>query len=152
MEACARVHRRLFEHRPLPYDRKNKRRTAADSLMDFPMAVAVRRLIVLMVGFSVALSSARSEPPPDLPPFDPDMRMTPAERDRRVKAVEVAHTAEDVLRLIGPPDHVARQILFHRTVEQWFYDGTFSLRLQFDCLRGQEPRLQSVQSGAAPGK
>jgi hypothetical protein len=45
-------------------------------------------------------------------------------------------------QLGGPPRRIARQILYHRYLEQWIYD-TPPLRLEFDCPRGQRPRLSS---------
>jgi hypothetical protein len=50
-------------------------------------------------------------------------------------------TAEQVREQVDPPKRIARQILYHRHVEQWIYDQPVAARLQFDCPRGQKPRL-----------
>jgi hypothetical protein len=46
--------------------------------------------------------------------------------------------------VLGPPQQVARQILYRRYLEAWSYDSPVSLCLVFDCRTGQEPRLQAV--------
>lgn len=112
--------------------------------------VGLRRLLVVLGGLALGLSAARADSPTDLPPFDPK-QSSPAEREQRLKAVHGGLTPQQVALLLGPPAHVCRQILYHRYLEQWVYDSTFSVRLLFDCPRGQEPRLQSVQSPAARG-
>jgi hypothetical protein len=43
----------------------------------------------------------------------------------------------------GAPKHIARQLLYHRYREQWIYDAPNSVRLTFDCRRGQKPQLLS---------
>jgi hypothetical protein len=50
-------------------------------------------------------------------------------------------TAEQVRAQVGPPKRIARQLLYHRHLEQWIYEQPISMRLTFDCLRGQKPRL-----------
>ncbi|HEY7158203.1 MAG TPA: hypothetical protein VH575_29895 [Gemmataceae bacterium] len=50
-------------------------------------------------------------------------------------------TPEQVRDKVGPPKRIARQILYHRHVEQWIYDQPIAARLQFDCPRGQKPHL-----------
>lgn len=50
-------------------------------------------------------------------------------------------TSEEVRRHIGPPKRIARQILYHRHVEQWVYDPPNAAHLHFDCRRGQKPLL-----------
>jgi hypothetical protein len=50
-------------------------------------------------------------------------------------------TPEQVREQVGLPKRIARQILYHRHVEQWVYDQPVAARLQFDCPRGQKPRL-----------
>jgi hypothetical protein len=50
----------------------------------------------------------------------------------------------EVTRLLGAPGRISRQVVAHRAVEQWHYGPPHSLRLTFECLRGQRPRLQSV--------
>jgi hypothetical protein len=53
----------------------------------------------------------------------------------------VGMTQAEVKKLHGEPSRVARQILFRRHLEQWVYDGAQPLRIEFNCLRGQEPRV-----------
>lgn len=50
-------------------------------------------------------------------------------------------TPDQVRGFVGPPRRIARQILYHRHIEQWFYDPPRPTRLQFDCPRGQIPFL-----------
>lgn len=50
-------------------------------------------------------------------------------------------TPEQVRQHVGAPKRIARQILYHRHVEQWVYDSPKAARLQFDCRRGQKPLL-----------
>jgi hypothetical protein len=50
-------------------------------------------------------------------------------------------TPEQVREQVGSPQRIARQFLYHRYVEQWIYDRPVAARLQFDCPRGQKPRL-----------
>jgi hypothetical protein len=52
---------------------------------------------------------------------------------------------KEVLRLRGQPQHKARQILYRRYREQWVYDEPNAVRIEFDCVRGQEPRILTVQ-------
>ncbi len=76
----------------------------------------------------------------------PDKPLTDAERTDRIRRVQPGVSSpEQVRQLLGPPDHSARQILYHRTREQWLYDAPFAVRLEFEYVRGQEPRLLSVQ-------
>jgi hypothetical protein len=55
--------------------------------------------------------------------------------------LRVGMTQAEVKKLYGEPSRVARQILFRRHLEQWVYDGAQPLRIEFNCLRGQEPRV-----------
>ena len=63
--------------------------------------------------------------------------------------LERGMTPEQVRRQVGPPKRIARQILYHRHLEQWIYDAPTSARLQFDCPRGQKPLLLWVLPPAA---
>lgn len=116
-----------------------------------------RFLAVLLLGvvcwaIPVRHARDRADRAADLPAFDPQKPLTDNERDRRIAALEPGLSPEQVRRLIGDPRHTGRQILYHRCLEQWLYEGSFSLRLEFDWPRGQEPRLQSVQPAGAPGR
>ncbi|HEY7308024.1 MAG TPA: hypothetical protein VH643_01555 [Gemmataceae bacterium] len=55
-------------------------------------------------------------------------------------------TPEQVRQHVGSPKRIARQILYHRHVEQWVYDPPNAARLQFDCRRGQKPLLLWVST------
>ena len=55
--------------------------------------------------------------------------------------LERGMTPEQVREQVGAPKRVARQILYHRYLEQWVYDHPVSARIQFDCPRGQKPQL-----------
>lgn len=53
-------------------------------------------------------------------------------------------SAVETRQLLGPPARIARQILYRRHLEVWTYDSP-GLRIEFDCVRGQEPLVISVQ-------
>jgi hypothetical protein len=50
----------------------------------------------------------------------------------------------EVRELLGPPRHVARQILYRRYLEQWLYDAPNAVRVEFDCVRGKAPQILTV--------
>ncbi len=50
-------------------------------------------------------------------------------------------TPEQVRSLVGSPKRISRQFFYHRYREQWVYDAPVSIRLTFDCWRGQKPEL-----------
>lgn len=52
--------------------------------------------------------------------------------------------SDKVRRRLGPPRHIARQLLARRCRAQWFYGNPHSLRLVFEWTRGQKPTLRSV--------
>jgi hypothetical protein len=92
------------------------------------------------------------EPPPARDPaaYDPELSLTDQERALRLNRIESRRsTPSEVRRLIGPPGHTARQILYNRAIEQWLYDSPFFVRLEFEYRRGQEPQLLSVQQAAS---
>ncbi len=55
--------------------------------------------------------------------------------------LERGMTSEQVRKRLGAPKHIARQILYHRYLEQWIYEAPRAVRLTFDCPRGQKPQL-----------
>jgi hypothetical protein len=55
-------------------------------------------------------------------------------------------TEEEVLRLLGPPKRVSWQILYRHQIEQWLYDEPAAVRIDFDCVKGLDPKLLSVHS------
>jgi hypothetical protein len=82
--------------------------------------------------------------------YDPEQSLTDQERTLRLNRIESRRsTPSEVRRLIGPPGHTARQILYNRALEQWLYDVPFFVRLEFEYRRGQEPQLLSVQQTAS---
>ena len=50
----------------------------------------------------------------------------------------------EVRAALGPPRHISRQILYLRYQEQWHYDRPDVAWVEFECRKGQEPRLQTV--------
>jgi hypothetical protein len=50
-------------------------------------------------------------------------------------------TPKEVGERLGPPKRIARQILYHRYLEQWIYDQPNPGRIQFDCPRGRQPQM-----------
>jgi hypothetical protein len=105
-----------------------------------PMVSAPWGALILLALLGPAQSAS------DLPPFDPAQPLSAAELAKRLAEVQPGLAPDAVQRLIGAPRSTCRQILYHRHLEQWLYDRPFSVRVEFDCLRGQEPRLQSVQA------
>lgn len=106
---------------------------------------------LLFLAVTAGSHDAVPAPPPDLPPsrlepFDPGKPLPEEERLRRLDQLRPGLTPEQVRNLLGPPTRVARQILYHRYFEQWFYDRPFNVRVEFECRRGQEPQIQSVRA------
>lgn len=69
-----------------------------------------------------------------------------AEKDKAVPMPDFAKlepgmTPEQVREWVGAPKRIARQILYHRSFEQWIYDHPHFARLKFDCPRGRKPQL-----------
>src|SRR5262245_47567465 len=78
-----------------------------------------------------------------------------AEGDEKTRAREVPQksgdvrkgiSAKEVQASLGLPRKIARQILYRRHLEQWTYDAPISVRVELDCVRGQEPHVISVHS------
>ena len=83
--------------------------------------------LVLLAAGSIALTRllpVRADNPPELP-----------------NALRKGMEPEVARRVLGEPARVSRQIFAHRTLEQWHYAPPQSLRLVFDCPRGQKPAL-----------
>jgi hypothetical protein len=107
---------------------------------------ALAALSLVLTALSLVAGELRPDP---LPAFDPDTLLTAEDRAARFKQIQPGLSPDQVRRLIGPPQRSARQILYHRAREQWLYDVPFSVRLEFEYVRGQEPHLLSVQPTAA---
>ncbi len=60
--------------------------------------------------------------------------------------------AAEVLRRLDRPQHIARQVLYGRYVEQWTYDSPPPVRITFDWRKGQEKQIQTVQPLSSPGR
>jgi hypothetical protein len=50
----------------------------------------------------------------------------------------------EVRQRLGPPARVSRLILFRRHVEQWVYEEPRPLRIELNCVRGEEPSVCTV--------
>jgi hypothetical protein len=57
-----------------------------------------------------------------------------------------AMTQEEVVRLLGQPKRVSWQILYRHQIEQWAYEDPAAVRIDFDCVKGQDPRFLRVHS------
>ncbi len=75
------------------------------------------------------------------PPQGADGQPKPSARDLRLGMSPAA-----VRAILGPPRRVARQLLYQRYLEQWHFDQPEVAWVEFDQRRGQEPRLQTVQT------
>ena len=78
--------------------------------------------------------------------WQPHEQVEPMDRQRNAQRIRAGMTAAEVRRLLGPPDRVARQILYRRSLEQWIYEAPLALRIGLDCLPGQDPQVQTVQA------
>lgn len=103
-------------------------------------AAAVVRNLILAVAFAAAsiAGDGRADGPAS-PPAAAGTHLAPG------------MTRDDVLRRLGPPKRIARQILYRRYLEQWIYEGLNPMRIEFDCVRGKEPHILTVQSLTPPG-
>jgi hypothetical protein len=72
-------------------------------------------------------------------------------KDRLTLLVVGKTTAAEVREILGPPQRVAREILYARYVEQWTYDAP-PVRIVFDWRKGQEKRIQTVQPLTNPAR
>jgi hypothetical protein len=77
---------------------------------------------------------------------DPDRPDAPVDLEKLRPGTPQA----EVLRRLGPPKHTARQILYRRYLEQWVYEGPNAVRIEFDCVRGKEPQILTVQPLTLP--
>jgi hypothetical protein len=53
-------------------------------------------------------------------------------------------TAAQVRQILGKPSRTARQILYRRYREQWFYDNLPGYWIDFDCFKGHDPHVLTV--------
>lgn len=92
----------------------------------------IRRSLAFVLGVSLTLLSLTplggDEPPP-----------------QPHAAVRPGMTADEVRALFKQaPKRVSRQILYRRCVEVWTYELPSSLQIEFNCVRGQDPRVVGV--------
>lgn len=93
---------------------------------------------LLLVGMAVLLISAFSSPAGG----DDKTGQSKEELVQAFARLDPGMTPEQVrAKVPSPPRRIARQLLYHRYLEQWIYDQPFPARLTFDCQRGQKPRL-----------
>ncbi len=74
-------------------------------------------------------------------------RYRPAQADNPAPgpdALRKGMDPEQVRKILGEPARVSRQIIAHRTLEQWHYGAPHYLRLVFDCPRGDKPTLVQI--------
>lgn len=101
-----------------------------------PARRSLAALALILAGLGLSSAGPGRAPPP-AEPWPAGLRpgLTPG---------EVGKLLHD------PPARVSRQVVAHRSVEQWHYGPPRGLRLTFLSFRGQPPRLQSVHSAARP--
>jgi hypothetical protein len=83
---------------------------------------------LLAVGIALTLGVAQAEPPDD----NALNRLKPGLSEKEVREL-----------LGGPPNTIAREILYNRYVEQWTYDN--KVRLEFAGRKGEAKQLQTWQ-------
>ena len=69
--------------------------------------------------------------------------------ERRIDTVKMGMTSAEVLKVIGKPARMSRQILYRRYREQWFYNDPPGVRIDFDCFKGQDARVIAVHEKGA---
>jgi hypothetical protein len=94
-------------------------------------------LLFLVVGMSVFLIFGPSSPARE----EDKKEENKEELVQAFAKLERGMTLEQVRAKVRPPKRIARQFLYHRYLEQWIYDQPSSVRLTFDCPRGQKPHL-----------
>jgi hypothetical protein len=76
------------------------------------------------------------------------VKLQASPRSRDLAPIRIGMSPAEVRKLVGPPTHVARQILYRRYLEQWIYDDDPATWIEFDCRRGSEPTVTGVRVGA----
>ena len=78
--------------------------------------------------------------------FEPPRGETPPEvMLDQASRIPRGTTAAEVRQRLGSPRHVARQILYRHSIEQWVYGELPLLRVEFDRVKGQEPQVLTVR-------
>jgi hypothetical protein len=100
-------------------------------------------VILLCAGWLIVLatSPALSDPLPEPRGKRAEERpVTQEECDQLV-----GKSVEHIRQRFGPPRERARQILYHRYLEQWVYKDPYMIRVEIDCQGGKKPQVQNVQ-------
>jgi hypothetical protein len=98
-----------------------------------------RWVLAVLAGCLAALPALSGEPG----------QADPEPKDK-IAQLRAGMTAAQVRDLLGPPKHVARQILYARYLEQWTYDDPVGVRIEFDWRKGQERQILTVQPLTTP--
>lgn len=53
---------------------------------------------------------------------------------------------EELEKRLGSPQHKARQVLYRRHIEQWFYTKERGWLIILDCRSGEAPRIRDILS------
>jgi hypothetical protein len=70
--------------------------------------------------------------------------LAPARAAPPERPVTRGQSPAEVRARLGPPARVSRQILFGRHLEQWAYDDPQPIRVEFSCVRGEEPYVCAI--------
>jgi hypothetical protein len=108
-------------------------------------SVAALLALAAVLGLGTAFAQNDRPAPQEEPPAAV-RELTPKQRQALRDKLQRGLSFERVRDLLGPPHRVARQVLFHRYLEQWVYGPPYDFRLEFDCLRGQKAQLLTVHS------
>jgi hypothetical protein len=57
---------------------------------------------------------------------------------------QAARSPAEVREVLGAPAQIVRQMLYRRWLEQWHYDSPVPLCVVFDCPKGLDPSLRTV--------
>ncbi|MFO0878103.1 MAG: hypothetical protein U0840_12195 [Gemmataceae bacterium] len=63
----------------------------------------------------------------------------------RIDQLKPGLQAEEIVKLVGKPQRISRQVYLHRVIEQWHYAEPVQRRLTLERLRGQPGVLVRVQ-------
>ena len=75
--------------------------------------------------------------------------MQTAGKNPLVDSLRFGMTPKEVKKLLGEPAYVSRQILHRRHIETWIYDQAYLEFVEFEYVRGNEPRLLNVHPNPA---
>lgn len=99
------------------------------------LTCSLRSLLLLLLALGgLATAGPVAEPP-----------RGPEEWEQAAKRLHQGATAAEVREALGLPRRVARQVLYHRVLEQWYYIAPLPARLEVEVRRGQPGRLTGWQ-------